>query len=79
MRVLMRVVRAYDTKPSTITIVGDSETVFAAREKPTCCFNEYYTNKIAITWENQAKLEEVCEVKPWVHQRCSGISESRYY
>jgi len=70
-RLVVRVVRAVTEKPEKVYIVGDSETILAAREKNSGYFNEYFSNRVGETWDNQKKIEEYCQVgdndREWYH------------
>lgn len=69
-RLLVRVIRAFDIKPSKVVIAGDSETILAAREKEGKYFNEYFSNRVGETWDNQRKIEELSPVGTggeWFH------------
>ena len=69
-RLVVRVVRAYDVKPSKVIMAGDSETVLAAREKNSRFFNEFFSNRVGETWDNQKKIEEFCPIGSdgeWYH------------
>ena len=61
-RLVVRVVRAYDVMPSNIILAGDSETVLVAHAKNPRFFNEFFSNRVGETWDNQKKIEEICHI-----------------
>ena len=61
-RLLVRTIRAMETKPEKVWVAGDSETVLASWEKLAVYFSEYYSNRIGETHDNQKKIEAICPV-----------------
>ena len=70
MRLAVSVVRGSKAKPVKVIVAGDSETVLASRCKNAGYFNEWFSNRIGSTIDDQKKIEEICPIGAegeWVH------------